>query len=91
MYMYMYMYMLYMYMYMQPSAPPRVMARLELSDEAKALFSKRGWDTGYVVFGAAASESTVKVLTATCLVLGKEPKIVEVCRSPSPSPAAAIF
>ena len=33
------------------------------SAEAKKLMAERGWDKGWVVFGAGPSEATVKVLT----------------------------
>lgn len=46
------------------------------SDEAKALMKERGWDAGWVLFGAGASEATVKLFTAVSL-LGKPYKHVD--------------
>mmetsp|Transcript_29196 Transcript_29196/g.78367 ORF Transcript_29196/g.78367 Transcript_29196/m.78367 type:complete len:733 (-) Transcript_29196:79-2277(-) len=55
--------------------------KVEQSDEAKALMKERGWDKGYVVFGAPPSETTVKVLSAVELLTDKPNgkfKLVEV-------------
>ena len=51
---------------------------IEQSDEAKKLMAARGWDKGFVVFGAGASEATVKVLTTVCLLKGNDFKHVDV-------------
>jgi len=51
---------------------------IKQSDEAKALMKARGWDTGYVVFGAGPSEATVRVLTAVALVKKADYKQVEI-------------
>lgn len=39
-----------------------------ISKDAKAILADNGWDKGLVVFGAAVSESTVKVVTAVHLL-----------------------
>lgn len=70
----------------QPGSEGATAVLLEQSDEAKALMVERGWDKGYVVFGAPPSEATVKVLTAVSLVEGTDFKLVEVPYNPTTPP-----
>lgn len=41
------------------------------TEEASDILKRRGWDKGFVVFGAAMSESTVKILSAAKLLTSR--------------------
>jgi len=40
--------------------------------KGRQMLTERGWSTGWVVFGAAASESSVKLMTSVSLLKGKD-------------------